>query len=94
MVEITEESLPAIKALAELSLNEGNVGYSSLKQEIEMYYKGYTGKVFLLMSDWLSSVHYQVVEMTNKLLCYFGDIEAVLAQDKMAQDKWIQLFSS
>ena len=94
LLEITEQSLPTIKTLAELYLKEGNAAYSSIKQEIEMYYKGYAGKVFLFMGDLLSSVHYQIVEMPNKLLCYFSDIDAVLAQDKKVQDKWIKLFLS
>ncbi|MFT3934824.1 MAG: hypothetical protein QM726_14460 [Chitinophagaceae bacterium] len=94
LLKITEQSLVNIKTLAEVYLKEGNAEYAPIKQAIEFYYKGYTGTVFLFMSDWLSSIHYQIIEIPNNALRYFSDIEAVLEQDKRIQGKWMQLFSS
>jgi hypothetical protein len=94
ILKITEEYLPTIKTLAEVYLKEGNAEYMSIKHEIEFYYKWYAGAVFLFMSDLLSSIHYQIVEIPNKSLCYFSNIESIWEQEKKIQDKWIQLFSS
>jgi len=92
LINIENESLSDLKALVESYQLNGIDHFDAMKDCVATYYNNYTGRVFLFMTDWLSSNNYQMTEIPKTSLSYFADIEDVLEQSTHEKERWTDWF--